>query len=53
MIKKRLISSKSIQVNVTMPIYLKESLKQASDKKGIPLNEFIRDALKVAIRELS
>ena len=49
--KEKIKLPKAVPVHLTMPGYLKENAQKAAQNKGIPLNEYIRDLIKVATRE--
>jgi len=42
---------KSIRLQLVLPVWLKDALKEASEKKGISMSEYIKDALKEKLKQ--
>lgn len=42
----------SSRFQIIFPTYLKDAAKKAAQEKGISLAEFIKDAVKVALKEI-
>jgi len=42
---------KSERLYLVVPAWLKESMKEIADSKGITLSEYIKDSMKVKVKE--
>jgi len=51
LIVRKVIRMKSERLYLVVPAWLKESMKEIADSKGITLSEYIKDSMKVKVKE--